>query len=95
MHQIRDSFKSLPIFPAKIEQKHNPGTNIARLEQEQKWEKMSADLLELKVELVNTGSLFVAFQNLIDFLKAVLSEDWQTLHDLGPGSDKSTKKAKY
>ena len=56
---------------------------------------MSADLLELKVELVNTGSLFVAFQNLIDFLKAVLSEDWQTLHDLGPGSDNSTKKAKY
>ena len=34
---------------------------------------MSADLLELKAELVNTGNLLVDFQNLIDFLKAVLS----------------------
>ena len=56
---------------------------------------MSEDLLELKVELVNTGTVFVDFQNLIDFLKTVLSEDWQTLHHLGPGSDKSTKRTEY
>ena len=60
-----------------------------------KLEKMSADLLELKLELVNTGSLFIDFQNLIDFLKIVLFEDWQTLHDLGPGSNNSVKKIEY
>ena len=58
-----------------MQQKDNPGRNIARLEQEQKREKKSADLLELKVELVNTGSLFIDFQNLIDFLMSALSED--------------------
>ena len=48
-------------------------------------------LAQLKVELLNTGSHFVDFQNLIDFLKAVLSEHWQTLHDLGRRSENSTK----
>ena len=40
---------------------------------------MSADLLELEVELLNTGSVFIDFQNIIDSLKAVLSGDWETL----------------
>ena len=40
---------------------------------------MSADLLQLEVELVDTGSAFIDFQNLIDRLKAVSSEDWQDL----------------
>ena len=53
---------------------------------------MSADLLELEAELANTGSVFIDFQNLIDRLKAVLSEDWQTLDDIVKGSDNSTKK---
>ena len=38
--------------------------NNARTGQEQKWERMSTDLLELEVELVNTGN----FQNLIDLI---------------------------
>ena len=58
---------------AKTQEKDKPGTNAARIEQEQKWERMSADLLELEVELVNTGTVFIDFQNLIDRLKAVLS----------------------
>ena len=53
---------------------------------------MSADLLQLEVELVDTGSVFNNFQNLIDHLKAVSSEDWQTLDDIAKGSDNSTKK---
>ena len=77
---------------SKTQQKDKPGTNTARIEQEQKWEKMSADLLQLEVELVDTGSVFIDFQNLIDRLKAVSSEDWQTLDDIAKGSDNSTKK---
>ena len=53
---------------------------------------MSAYLLELEVELVNTGSVFTDFQNLIDCSKAVLSEDCKTLHDIVRWSDNSTKK---
>ena len=53
---------------------------------------MSTDLLELEVELVNTGSAFIDFQNIIDCLKAVLSGDWQTLDAISKGSDNSTKK---
>ena len=45
---------------------------------------MSADLLELEVELLITGSVFTDFQNLIDSSKAVLSEDCKTLHDIVP-----------
>ena len=48
---------------------------------------MSADLLELQVELVNSGSVFIDFQNIIDCLKAVLSGDWQTLDAIAKGSD--------
>ena len=40
---------------------------------------MSADLLELEVEHVDTGYVFIDFQNLIDRFKTVSSEDWQTL----------------
>ena len=46
----------------------------------------------LKVELVNVGSVFVNFQNLIERFKAVLSEDWQILDDITKGSDSSTNK---
>ena len=35
---------------------------------------MSADNLELEVVHVNTGSVFINVQNLIDHLKGVLSE---------------------
>ena len=58
----------------KTQQKDKPRTNTARIKQQQKCEKMSADLLELTVELVNVGSVFVNFQNLIERFKAVLSE---------------------
>ena len=84
--------KLYQILLAKTQPKGKPGTNTARIEQKQKWEKMSADLLELEVELVYTGSVFIDFQNLIDRLKAVLSEDWQALDDIAKGSDNSTKK---
>ena len=67
--------KLYQILLSKTQQKDKPGTNTARIEQEQKWEKMSADLLQLEVELVDTGSVFINFQNLIDSLKAVSSED--------------------
>ena len=73
------------------QQKDKSGTNTARIEQEQEWEIMSADLLELEVELVNTGTVFINFQNLINCLKAVLSEDWQTLDNIAKRSDNSTK----
>ena len=76
----------------KTQQKEKPRTNTARIKQQQKWEKMSADLLELKVELVNVGSVFINFQNLIERFKAVLSEDWQILDDITKGSDNSTNK---
>ena len=84
--------KLYQILLSKTQQKDKPGTNTARIEQEQKWEKTSADLLQLEVELVDTGSVFIDFQNLIDRLKAVSSEDWQTLDDIAKGSDNSTKK---
>ena len=77
---------------AKTQQKEEPGTNTAIIEQEQKLERMSADLLELEVELVNTDSAFIDFQNIIDCLKAVLSGDWQTLDPISKGSGNSTKK---
>ena len=69
----------------KTQQKDKPRTNTARIKQQQKWEKMSADLLELKVELVNVSSFFINFQNLIERFKAVLSEDWQILDDITKG----------
>ena len=71
--------KLYQILLAKTQPKDKPGTSTARIEQKQKWEKMSADLLELEVEIVNTGSVFIDFQNLIDRLKAALSEDWQAM----------------
>ena len=76
----------------KTQQKDKSGTNSAIIKQEQKWERMSADLLELEAWLVNTGSVFIDFQNLIDLLKVVLSGDWQTLDDIAKESDNSTKK---
>ena len=82
--------KLYQILLSKTQQKDKPRTNTARIEQEQKWDKMSADLLQL--ELVDTGSVFIDFQNLIDRLKDVLSEDWQILDDITKGSDNSTKK---
>ena len=45
----------------KTQQKGKPGTNTARIEQEQKWKRISADLSELGVELVNTGNVFIDF----------------------------------
>ena len=77
---------------AKTQQKEKPGKNAARIEQEQKWKKMSADLLEPEVEIATTANVFINFQNLIDSLKVVLSEDWQTLDDISKGPDSSTKK---
>ena len=53
---------------------------------------MSADLLEPQVEIATTANVFINFQNLIDSLKVVLSEDWQTLDDISKGPDSSTKK---
>ena len=52
---------------------------------------MSADLSKLELELVNTNSVFIDLEDLIDFLKAVLSADWKRLHDIAPGSDNNTK----
>ena len=61
------------------------------IEQNKTPERTNADLLELKVELVNTGSAFIDFQNIIDCLKAVLSGDWQTLDAIAKGSDNGTR----
>ena len=77
---------------AKTQQKEEPGTNSAIIEQKQKLERMSADLLELEVELANTDSAFIDLQNIIDCLKAVLSGDWETLDATPKGLDNSTKK---
>ena len=76
----------------KTQQKDERSTNTSRIKQQQKWEKISADLLELKLELVNAGSVFINFQKLIERFKAVLSEDWQILDDIAKGSDNSTNK---
>ena len=62
------------------------------MEQEQKQERKNIDFLELQVEVVNTGRALSDFQTLIDCLKAVLFEDWQTLDDINKGSDNSTRK---
>ena len=90
--RLGTTLKLYQILLAKTQQKDKPGTSTARTEQEQKWERMSADLLELEVELVNTDSVFSDFQNSMDRLKAVLSEDQQTLDDITKGSGNSTKK---
>ena len=82
--------KLYQILLTTTQQKDKSGTNTARIEQEQEWEIMSADLLELEVELVNTGIVFINFQNLINRLKAVLSEDWQTLDNIAKRSDNSS-----
>ena len=84
--------KVCQILLAKTKEKDKPGTNTAIIEQEQKWGRKSADLLELEVDLVNTSSVFIDFQNLIDCSKAVLSGDWQTLNAIAKVSDNSTKK---
>ena len=67
--------KLYQILLAKTQQKGKPGTSTARTKKKKKWERMSADLLELEVKLVNTDSVFSDFQNSMDRLKAVLSED--------------------
>ena len=77
---------------AKTQQKEEPGTNTAIIEPEQKLVRMTADLLELEVELVNTNSAFIDLQNIIYCLKAVLSGEWQTQDATPKGSDNSTKK---
>ena len=77
---------------AQAQEKEKPGTNTAIIEQEQKLERVSADLLELEVELVNTGSAFIDFQKIIDCLKAVLSGDLETLDAIAKRSGYSTKK---
>ena len=74
--------KLYQILLTKTQQKDRPGTNTARIEQEQKLARKSADLVELEVKLVYTGIAFINFQNLIDHLKAVLSDDWQRLGDI-------------
>ena len=53
---------------------------------------MSADLVEQEVELVNSGSVFIDFQNIIDCLKAVLSEYWHILDAIAKGSNIGRKK---
>ena len=77
---------------AQAQEKEKPGTNTAIIEQEKKLERVSADLLELEVELVNTGSAFIDFQKIIDCLKAVLCGDLETLDAIAKGSGYSTKK---
>ena len=84
--------KLYQILLAKTQQKDKAGTNTARIELEQKWKKMSADLLEPEVEIATTANVFINFQNLVDSLNVVLSEDWQTLDDISKGPGSSTKK---
>ena len=82
--------KLYQILPTKTQQKDTSGKNTARIEKEQQWERMSANLLELEVENVNNGSVFINSQHLIDHLKAALSVDWQTLDDIVRGLENST-----
>ena len=81
--------KLYQILPTKTQQKDTSGKNTARIEKEQ-WERMSANFLELEVENVNDGSVFIDSQHLIDHLKAALSVDWQTLDDIARGLENST-----
>ena len=81
--------KLYQILPTKTQQKDTSGKNTARIEKEQ-WERMSANFLELEVENVNDGSVFIDSQHLIDHLKAALSVDWQTLDDIVRGLENST-----
>ena len=81
--------KLYQILPTKTQQKDTSGKNTARIEKEQ-WERMSANFLELEVENVNDGSVFIDSQHLIDHLKAALSVDWQTLDDIVGGLENST-----
>ena len=81
--------KLYQILPTKTQQKDTSGKNTARIEKEQ-WERMSANFLELEVENVNDGSVFIDSQHLIDHLKAALSVDWQTLDDTVRGLENST-----
>ena len=53
---------------------------------------MSAVLVEQEVELVNSGSVFIDFQNIIGCLRAVLSEYWQILDAIAKGSNIGRKK---
>ena len=81
--------KLYQILPTKTQQKDTSGKNTARIEKEQ-WERMSANFLELEVENVNDGSVFIDSQHLIDHLKAALSVDWHTLDDIVRGLENST-----
>ena len=53
---------------------------------------MSAVLVEQEVELVNAGSVFIDFQNIIGCLRAVLSEYLQILDAIAKGSNIGGKK---
>ena len=46
--RLETVFKLYQILLAKTQEKDKPGTKTAIIEQVQKWEKMSADLLELE-----------------------------------------------
>ena len=81
--------KLYQILPTHTQQKAPSGKNTARIEKEQ-GERMSANFLELEVENVNDGSVFIDSQHLIDHLKAALSVDWQTLDDIVRGLENST-----
>ena len=84
--------KLYQLLLAKTQQKDKTGTDMAMIEQDEKWERMSEDLLELEVELINTSSVFIDFKYLIECLKAALSWDRQTLDAITKSSDNGTKK---
>ena len=84
--------KLYQLLLAKTQQKDKIGTDMDMIEQDEKWERMSADLLELEVELINTSSVFIDFKYLIECLKTALSWDRQTLDAITKSSDNGTKK---
>ena len=45
-----------------------------------------------ELELVNTGSVFIDFQNKTDYLKGVLFGDWETVDAIAKWLGYSTKK---
>ena len=65
--------KLYQLLLAETQQKDKTGTDMAMIEQDEKWERMSGDLLELEVELINTSSVFIDFKYLIECLKTALS----------------------
>ena len=84
--------KLYQLLLAKTQEKDKTETDMAMIEQDEKWERMSKDLLELEVELINTSSVFIDFKYLIECLKTALSWDWQTLDIITKSSDNGIKK---